>query len=61
MTPLELLMGLAVGLWARWRRLRLWPTRAAVPRACPRCREIAYTPGQERCNKCGAALFPDKP
>jgi hypothetical protein len=33
-----------------------WSKAPAVIRGCPRCHEIAYTPGQVACNKCGAFL-----
>jgi hypothetical protein len=33
-----------------------WAARPAPIRACFRCKEIAYTPGQVECAKCGALL-----
>lgn len=33
-----------------------WAQTRATIRACPRCHEIAYTPGQVACSKCGALL-----
>lgn len=41
---------------ARSRAAEHWATTSAPARACPRCREIAYVPGQTTCTKCGAAL-----
>lgn len=46
-----------------WRRkraaakaARAWAERTSPMRACPYCREIAYTPGQTACFKCGRLL-----
>jgi hypothetical protein len=33
-----------------------WAKTANDVKACPQCREIAYTPKQVSCNKCGALL-----
>lgn len=33
-----------------------WAQTPAPVRACPSCREVAYTPGQLACTKCGARL-----
>lgn len=38
------------------RERKRWPKTGTAVRGCPRCREIAYTPGQTLCNKCGAPL-----
>lgn len=35
---------------------KAWAETPAPIRACPKCNEIAYTPGQVRCCRCGAAL-----
>ena len=50
-------------LWREWRRdaareraAKQWAETPAPVRGCPRCREIAYTPGQTTCHKCGAPL-----
>ncbi len=33
-----------------------WAGTVATPRACHRCKEIAYIPGQMTCTKCGGLL-----
>lgn len=38
------------------RAAEAWATTPAPTRACVRCREVAYTPGQTVCAKCGAGL-----
>jgi hypothetical protein len=51
-------------LWREWRRERAkaraaakqWAETPAPVRGCPRCREIAYSPGQTACAKCSALL-----
>lgn len=50
-------------LWREWRRKRAaderakeWAETPAPIRACFRCREIAYTPRQVSCNRCGGLL-----
>lgn len=52
-----------VELWQTWRSKQKEKARAkivaetpAVIRGCPRCNEIAFTPGQVTCTKCGALL-----
>jgi hypothetical protein len=35
---------------------RQWARTPAPVRACGRCKEIAYIPGQAECAKCGASL-----
>lgn len=50
----------AADRYARWQRkqraAKAWAETKASVRACHRCREIAYTPGQTVCTKCGATL-----
>jgi hypothetical protein len=60
-----LLSEVAVELLTGWleerRRKRLARAHAetpVTPQACPKCLEIAYSPGQARCFKCGAGLVP---
>lgn len=38
------------------RAAKQWAETPALARGCPRCREVAYTPGQTTCHKCGASL-----
>lgn len=38
------------------RAAKQWAETQAPVRACPRCREVSYTPGQTTCHKCGAPL-----
>jgi hypothetical protein len=38
------------------RAAKQWAETPAPVRACPRCREVSYTPGQTTCAKCGAPL-----
>lgn len=49
-----------VELWRRWKqdeaKARAWTQTPAAVRSCPRCNEIAFTPGQVTCTKCGALL-----
>lgn len=58
-------LALEVGseLWREWRAERrarkakeAWAKTLAPIRGCPQCREIAFTPGQVSCNKCGGLL-----
>lgn len=56
-------IGLGAALWKDWRAYRREQARAkvvaetpAIIRGCPRCKEIAFTPGQVTCTKCGAFL-----
>lgn len=53
--------------WREWRQERrrarnaqvardAWANTPVPVRGCPKCREIAYTPRQTHCNKCGAQL-----
>ena len=60
---LRLAAEIGAELWQEWRRDRArakaaqqWAETPASVRACPRCREVAYTPGQAHCTKCGSAL-----
>jgi len=41
---------------ARQRARDAWANTPAPIRACARCSEIAYTPGQVACNRCGSVL-----
>lgn len=41
---------------AKQKAARAWAETPAPIRACFRCQEIAYLPGQVACNKCGALL-----
>lgn len=50
-------------LWREWRKERAqakaqreWAETPATIRGCARCNEIAYTPGQVACSKCGGLL-----
>lgn len=38
------------------RAAREWAEKPAAIRACRRCNEIAFTPGQVACTKCGSVL-----
>jgi hypothetical protein len=33
-----------------------WANTPAPTRSCPKCKEIAFTPGQVACAKCGTLL-----
>lgn len=37
-------------------RQRAWANTQAPVRACARCSEVSYTPGQVACGRCGAIL-----
>ena len=61
----RLLFEVASELWrerqqekARQRAAEAWANAPAHVRACLACGEIAYTPGQTRCDRCGAELTP---
>ena len=41
---------------ARQRAAERWASTPGPRRMCRNCSEIAYTPGQTRCDKCGAVL-----
>jgi len=41
---------------ARKRKAKQWAETPSVIRGCARCNEIAYTPGQVACSKCGGLL-----
>jgi hypothetical protein len=56
----ELAYDLAREAWRDRKRkqaaAKAWAERPAPIRGCPRCGEIAYTPGQVACGRCGALL-----
>ncbi len=68
MSALGSLLLQAAGEGARWalrkgidaakrlRRQRKHAQTPVTPRGCPQCKEIAYTPGQLSCFKCGGRL-----
>lgn len=56
---LVLLYELGGELWQERKRRKQaekWPAVPAAIRACFKCKEVAYIPGQLSCNKCGALL-----
>jgi hypothetical protein len=40
----------------RRKQAEKWAGTVSAPRACHRCKEIAYIPGQVACTKCGGLL-----
>lgn len=57
---LDLAVDLAVDKLREIQRKRgaakAWAQTPAPVRACPQCGEVAYTPGQTHCTKCGTPL-----
>lgn len=33
-----------------------YATTPMIPRGCPKCKEVAYSPGQVKCFKCNSSL-----
>lgn len=63
MSLADLLVRVGEELWRalerraeRQRAAKAWAERPAPVRACPRCGEVAYTPGLSQCPKCGAPI-----
>jgi hypothetical protein len=56
----EVAYDLARDAWRERKRrkaaAKAWAEQPAPVRACPSCREVAYTPGQLSCLRCGSRL-----